>query len=713
MEIIAELVGILRQQSEMIEGISRSSSSQGVVDKNIIQSKGSTFGSSSQETSQLSAKDKTKVSEIAEIMSNVFLKKNIRKETSDTTNREKSYTKTEKVTSSKTPTIKSDKTSLITRVTPKPISTSEVVKPSVSKKVVKVLEQPSKVVKPKLATQPSKVVKPKLATQPEVVKPKLATQPEVVKPSISKILAPKLSNSPKLEKLPKAIPIKSKPSTLDGVEKSRTVSWAKIVIGEFFDEQRRQKKDTKLKTLTSKPKGRDGFGEFSSSPKKGKDNGKDDGKDNTSGGFLSSLAAILGAKILTSLKGVVSNVFGKPLQALKNFKTRAIKKLTPKVVRNSMAAYKKFKRNITPKKVANFIANKSSKLVSSAAGGISKAAGSVGRVASSALGGISKAAGGISKAVSGAGGARKLITNAVGSVSKAASSAVGVVKTKAIDSAKSLVKTNIKNILPSPKAIPKLFGGTLSKAPIIGPAITAAFAAYDIKGMKDKYNKGEITKDELQKDAGKRIITAITGAIGSAGGALLGGALGTLIPIPLVGTSIGYIVGTLGGALAGEYLGGLISDYIIPEKYTKSIGAFFTNTEPPTEEMQDWIIKDGKIYKFSNKDEVMGIKSGGAINQFLASKPDTGGVGMKVTRSTNQDSTLSTLTSINSIANDYLRVIMNNTTLMLKNNSNNQYANTTQSNNKVSPMKSSQTPPQMVPISNNRSGYTNSHYSLA
>jgi hypothetical protein len=172
-------------------------------------------------------------------------------------------------------------------------------------------------------------------------------------------------------------------------------------------------------------------------------------------------------------------------------------------------------------------------------------------------------------------------------------------------------------------------------------------------------------------------------------------------------------VGTLGGALAGEYLGGLISDYIIPEKYTKSIGAFFTNTEPPTEEMQDWIIKDGKIYKFSNKDEVMGIKSGGAINQFLASKPDTGGVGMKVTRSTNQDSTLSTLTSINSIANDYLRVIMNNTTLMLKNNSNNQYANTTQSNNKVSPMKSSQTPPQMVPISNNRSGYTNSHYSLA
>ena len=500
---------------------------------------------------------------------------------------------------------------------------------------------------------------------------------------------------------------------MDGVEKSRTVSWAKIVIGEFFDEQRRQKKDTKLKTLTSKPKGRDGFGEFSSSSKKGKDDGKDDGKDNRSGGFLSSLAAILGAKILTSLKGVVSNVFSKPLQALKNLKTRAIRRLTPKLVRNSMAAYKKFKRNITPKKVANFIANKSSKLVSSAAGGISKAAGSVGRVASSALGGISKAAGGISKAVSGAGGVRKLITNAVGSVSKAASSAAGVVKTKAIDSAKSLVKTNIKNILPSPKAIPKLFGGTLSKAPIIGPAITAAFAAYDIKGMKDKYNKGEITKDELQKDAGKRIITAITGAIGSAGGALLGGALGTLIPIPLVGTAIGSIVGTLGGALAGEYLGGLISDYIIPEKYTKSIGAFFTNTEPPTEEMQDWILKGGKFYKFNNKDEVMGIKSGGAINQFLASKPDTGGVRVKVTRSTNEDSTLSKLTSINSIANDYLRVIMNNTTLMLKNNSNNQYVNTPQSNNKVSPMKSSQTPSQMVPISNNRSGYTNSHYSLA
>ena len=710
MEIIAELVGILRQQSEMIEKISQSGSSQGVVDKNIIQSKGSTFGNNTQETSQLSAKEKTKVLEVAEIMSNVFLKKNVRKETSDTTNREKSYTKTEKVTSSKTPIIKSDKTSLITRIIPKPTSTPEVIKPTVSKKVVKVLEKPSKVVKPKLASTPE-VVKPtaskKIVKESEqaskVVKPKLASTPVVVKPTVSKILTPKISIAKKIDKLPKAIPIKSKPSTLEGVEKSRTVSWAKIVIGEFFDEQKRQKKDTKLKTLTSKPKGRDGFGEFSSSSKKGKDDGKDDGKDNTSSGFLSSLAAILGAKILTSLKGVVSNVFSKPLQALKNLKTRAIRRLTPKLVRNSMAAYKKFKRNITPTKVANFIANKSSKLASSAVGGISKAAGSVGRLASSASGGIGRAAGFVGR----------LATGAVGSVGKAALSAAGAVKTKAIDSAKSLVKTGVKSILPSAKAIPKLFGGTLSKAPIIGPAITAAFAAYDIKGMKDKYNKGEITKDELQKDAGKRIITAITGAIGSAGGAVLGGALGTLIPIPGFGTAIGSIVGILGGSLAGEYLGGLISDYVIPEKYTKSIGAFFTNTEPPTEEMQDWIIKDGKIYKFSNKDEVMGIKSGGAINQFLASKPDTGGVRVKVTRSTNEDSTLSTLTSINSIANDYLRVIMNNTTSMLKNNSNNQYANAPQSNNKVSPMKSSQAPSQMVPISNNRSGYTNSHYSLA
>ena len=513
-------------------------------------------------------------------------------------------------------------------------------------------------------------------------------KPKVEKPEAKKTEAEKpktlLSLSREVYKKPKAIPIKSKPSTLEGAEKSRTLSWAKIVIGQFFDEQRRQKKDTKLKTLTSKPKGINSFGEFSSSSKKGKDDGN--GKGNTSGGFLSSLAAILGAKILTSLKGVVSNVFGKPLQALKNFKTRTIKRLTPNVVRNSMAAYKRIKRNITPTKVATFIAKKSSNLASSAAGGISRAAGSVGRLASSAAGGISRAAGGISKTVSGA----------AGSVSKAASSAVNVVKTKTVDSAKALVKTNIKNILPSPKAIPKLFGGTLSKAPIIGPAITAAFAAYDIKGMKDKYNKGEITKDELQKDAGKRIITAITGAVGSAGGALLGGALGTLIPIPLVGTAIGSIVGALGGALAGEYLGGLISDYIIPEKYTKSIGAFFTNTEPPKEEMQDFIIKDGRIHKFNNKDELMGLKSGGAINEFLQSKPKN-------------DSYLR-LVEIGLTTNSYLMAIANNTAIMARGD---------KSNSAASPIIIQKTAPSptngtsYINIDNNRDGYASSHYSLA
>ena len=495
-------------------------------------------------------------------------------------------------------------------------------------------------------------------------------KPKVEKPEAKKTEAEKpktlLSLSREVYKKPKAIPIKSKPSTLEGAEKSRTLSWAKIVIGQFFDEQRRQKKDTKLKTLTSKPKGINSFGEFSSSSKKGKDDGN--GKGNTSGGFLSSLAAILGAKILTSLKGVVSNVFGKPLQALKNFKTRTIKRLTPNVVRNSMAAYKRIKRNITPTKVATFIAKKSSNLASSAAGG------------------ISRAAGGISKTVSGA----------AGSVSKAASSAVNVVKTKTVDSAKALVKTNIKNILPSPKAIPKLFGGTLSKAPIIGPAITAAFAAYDIKGMKDKYNKGEITKDELQKDAGKRIITAITGAVGSAGGALLGGALGTLIPIPLVGTAIGSIVGALGGALAGEYLGGLISDYIIPEKYTKSIGAFFTNTEPPKEEMQDFIIKDGRIHKFNNKDELMGLKSGGAINEFLQSKPKN-------------DSYLR-LVEIGLTTNSYLMAIANNTAIMARGD---------KSNSAASPIIIQKTAPSptngtsYINIDNNRDGYASSHYSLA
>lgn len=240
----------------------------------------------------------------------------------------------------------------------------------------------------------------------------------------------------------------------------------------------------------------------------------------------------------------------------------------------------------------------------------------------------------------------------------------------------------------------KIAGKGLSKIPIIGPAIESAMAMYDIASMKDKLAKGEITVDQLQKDAGKRVISGVTGMLGSASGAVLAGTLGSIIPG--AGTALGAIAGGILGDTAGRFLGGLVTDYIIPEKYTKTIGAFVTKTTPPKEEMQDFIIKDGQLHKFSQKDEIMGLKSGGAINEFL--------------RGNGNNSIMNKVVSIGVTSNNYLKLIANNTAIMAKNMNNGGSA--------ISPPTMVVTPPlptnskQMISIPDNRDGYFNSVYSL-
>lgn len=158
----------------------------------------------------------------------------------------------------------------------------------------------------------------------------------------------------------------------------------------------------------------------------------------------------------------------------------------------------------------------------------------------------------------------------------------------------------------------KLFKGGSSKIgsffkgiPVLGPLIEGLFTAYDIKKLKEEYAAGKLTLDDLRYQAGRRVLTGITGM----GGAALGAAAGTAI-----GGPIGTIVGGVGGDILGRYLGGLLIDNVLTPDITKKLGAYVTQTG----EMQDFLVRNGQVYKFSTKDEILGMKTGGAVDTLFA-----------------------------------------------------------------------------------------------
>ncbi len=190
--------------------------------------------------------------------------------------------------------------------------------------------------------------------------------------------------------------------------------------------------------------------------------------------------------------------------------------------------------------------------------------------------------------------------------------------------AKGAIGKAVKTLVGSGgKGIIKFLGGTARRIPIIGPLIEGLFAAYDIKQLKKQFAEGEIDEDQLHQQVGRRAINGIGAATGAGAGAILAGLL-TSVTGP--GAVVAAIVGGVLGDIAGRFLANLFTDYILPEKYTKSIGKFFTGNKPPAPaggminpEMQDFIMQGGNVMPFSSKDQVLGMKTGGAIDQLFSS----------------------------------------------------------------------------------------------
>jgi hypothetical protein len=311
----------------------------------------------------------------------------------------------------------------------------------------------------------------------------------------------------------------------------------------------------------------------------------------------------------------------------------------------------------------------------------SKAA-SVAKTATTAVASGAKAVG--SAAVSG-----------VKTAGKAVASGAKAVASFAIGPAKKAISGAVSGAVKSAGGAAK-FLKVLKGVPLLGGIIESVLSYNDIQNLKAEYDAGKISIDELQQRAGKRGIQGVTALIGTTAGGALGAALGSVVPV--AGNFIGGLIGAVGGDIAGRFLGGVIADNVLPEKYTKSIGAFFTKTTPPKEEMQDFIIRGKNVYPFSSKDEVMGMKSGGAIAKFLGSS--------------SKDNGMFKLGQILKSSNMYLKAIERNTRNLSNSSSSSSPSQQVTSNN-ISVMASP--PDQDSPPSafgNNRMGYADSVYSF-
>ena len=148
--------------------------------------------------------------------------------------------------------------------------------------------------------------------------------------------------------------------------------------------------------------------------------------------------------------------------------------------------------------------------------------------------------------------------------------------------------------------VKKMFG----KIPVLGAALEGIFAASDISSMI----AGGVPKEELNKAVGKRAIQALT----SIGGAAVGAAAGSFIPIPFVGT----LLGGLAGDAVGRWIGGAIADNA--PNAAETVGKALV----PDDVAEDFISRPGQpIQKFRADDIIMGgtnLTGGGDNTQVVA-----------------------------------------------------------------------------------------------
>jgi hypothetical protein len=172
------------------------------------------------------------------------------------------------------------------------------------------------------------------------------------------------------------------------------------------------------------------------------------------------------------------------------------------------------------------------------------------------------------------------------------------------------------------------------KMPFLAEIIEAGlFTKYKVE-QDELYDNNKITLDEYKRNIGSRAINSMGGIVGGMGGMAFATALnaagafasgGILAPVAF---AIQPAL-AVGGAFVGDYLGRMFANALsnASPEFAMAIGAsvpYSRGGDIQNKELQDFFVRDKKVFSFSNKDEVLGIKTGGAIDNFLKSQNDSG-----------------------------------------------------------------------------------------
>ena len=194
------------------------------------------------------------------------------------------------------------------------------------------------------------------------------------------------------------------------------------------------------------------------------------------------------------------------------------------------------------------VASKAVELGKSVGGKAFGAAKSIGGKAVDVVKNVGGKALGAAKSTGFFGKAFDVVKNVGGKALGAAKSIGGKALGKVADVAGSLGKGALKGFVKAVGGVGK-FAKVLLKAPVIGTAISAAIAGFNIASIK---KDATLSSKEKKKEIGKTIGSGLGGIIGSVGGS----ALGSIFPGP------GTILGAIGGGILGDYLGGIIADQV-------------------------------------------------------------------------------------------------------------------------------------------------------
>ena len=151
----------------------------------------------------------------------------------------------------------------------------------------------------------------------------------------------------------------------------------------------------------------------------------------------------------------------------------------------------------------------------------------------------------------------------------------------------------------------------IAKFPLLAEFFEAGSSYLYKREQEELFNNKKISAEEYNKRIGKKVADSLGGVLGARLGMLALGAAGSLLGPP--GVFLGSVIGTA----AGDWFGRWLVGNIINEKTSKSIGSYFTGVNQPSDEMQDFLVKNGNVYKFSSRDEVLGMKTGGAIDNLM------------------------------------------------------------------------------------------------